>query len=272
MRYRTTIASQVFQFDDLKQVMAFASPARSGDYLAGIGAATAQQRMAARHVLADTPLKQFLTEALIPYEDDNITRLIIDGHDTAAFATVAHLTVGDFRNWLLSDHASNAALSALAPGLTPEMVAAASKLMRNQDLIAVARKCSVVTRFRDTIGLPGRLSVRLQPNHPTDDLRGVAASTLDGLLMGAGDAVIGINSRDLETLVIDPAVTTRLMALIPPDRIAIAESGVSTRLDVERVASLGADAVLVGSSISAAPDPTAAVAALTGVTRGRRGG
>jgi len=193
MRYRTTIASQVFEFDDLKQVMAMASPARSGDYLAGVGAATAQQRMAARHVLADTPLKQFLTEALVPYEDDNITRLIIDSHDGEAFAPVAHLTVGDFRNWLLSEKATTATLTALAPGLTPEMVAAVSKLMRNQDLVSVAKKCSVVTRFRNTIGLPGHLAVRLQPNHPTDDLRGVAASTLDGLLYGAGDAVIGLN-------------------------------------------------------------------------------
>ena len=193
MRYRTTIDSQAFSFEDLKQVMAAASPARSGDYLAEIGAATAQQRMAARHVLAETPLKQFLTEALVPYEEDNITRLIIDGHDAEAFGPVAHLTVGDFRNWLLSEQADTQALAALAPGLTPEMAAAVSKLMRNQDLVAVARKCSVVTRFRDTIGLPGHLSVRLQPNHPTDDLRGIAASTLDGLLMGAGDAVIGIN-------------------------------------------------------------------------------
>ncbi len=193
MRYRTTIAGQVFDFDDLKQVMACASPARSGDYLAGIGAATAQQRMAARHVLADTPLRRFLDEALIPYEDDNITRLILDSHDAVAFAPVAHRTVGDFRDWLLSDHADTAALTALAPGLTPEMVAAVSKLMRNQDLIAVARKCSVVTRFRNTLGLPGRLAVRLQPNHPTDDPRGVAASTLDGLMYGAGDAVIGLN-------------------------------------------------------------------------------
>ncbi|WP_315832335.1 ethanolamine ammonia-lyase subunit EutB [Bradyrhizobium prioriisuperbiae] len=193
MRYRTAIESQLFVFDDLKQVMAFASPARSGDYLAGIGAATAQERMAARHVLAETPLKQFLVEALIPYEDDNITRLIIDEHDAAAFAQVSHLTVGDFRNWLLSDKATTEALAALAPGLTPEMVAAVSKLMRNQDLVAVARKCRVVTRFRNTIGLPGHLAVRLQPNHPTDDLRGVAASTLDGLLMGSGDAVIGLN-------------------------------------------------------------------------------
>lgn len=193
MLYRTTIDHQVFAFDDLRQVMAFASPARSGDYLAGIGAATAQRRMAARHVLADTPLKQFLTEALVPYERDNITRLIIDSHDAQAFAPVSHLTVGDFRNWLLSDAATTATLTALAPGLTPEMVAAVSKLMRNQDLVSVAKKCCVVTRFRDTIGLPGHLAVRLQPNHPTDDLRGVAASTLDGLLYGAGDAVIGLN-------------------------------------------------------------------------------
>ena len=193
MRYSTTIEGQVFTFDDLKQVMAFASPARSGDYLAGVGAATSQQRMAARYVLADTPLKQFLNEALIPYETDNITRLIIDSHDAAAFAPVSHLTVGDFRNWLLSEQATTAKLGALAPGLTPEMVAAVSKLMRNQDLVSVARKCSVITRFRDTVGLPGHLSVRLQPNHPTDDLRGVAASTLDGLLYGAGDAVIGLN-------------------------------------------------------------------------------
>ncbi|MEB0111958.1 ethanolamine ammonia-lyase subunit EutB [Variovorax sp. RTB1] len=193
MRYSTTIEGQVFTFDDLKQVMAFASPARSGDYLAGIGAATSQQRMAARYVLADTPLKQFLNEALVPYETDNITRLIFDSHDVAAFAPVSHLTVGDFRNWLLSEQATTVTLTALAPGLTPEMVAAVSKLMRNQDLVSVAKKCSVVTRFRDTVGLPGHLSVRLQPNHPTDDLRGVAASTLDGLLYGAGDAVIGLN-------------------------------------------------------------------------------
>ena len=193
MRYRTAIDSQTFSFADLRQVMACASPARSGDYLAGIGAATAQQRMAARHVLAETPLRQFLTEALVPYEEDNVTRLIIDGHDEAAFAPVRHLAVGDFRNWLLSEQATPEALASLAAGITPEMAAAVSKLMRNQDLIAVARKCSVVTRFRDTLGLPGHLSVRLQPNHPADDVRGVAASTLDGLLMGSGDAVIGLN-------------------------------------------------------------------------------
>ncbi len=193
MPYRTTVASQAFQFTDLRHLLAAASPARSGDYLAGLGAESAQQRMAARHALADLPLRRFLEEAVVPYEDDAITRLIIDGHDAAAFAPVAHLTVGDFRNWLLSEQADAATLSALAPGLTPEMVAAVSKLMRNQDLVAVARKCRVVTRFRDTIGLPGHLAVRLQPNHPTDDPRGIAASVLDGLMYGAGDAVIGIN-------------------------------------------------------------------------------
>lgn len=202
MRYTARVASESFEFDDLRQVMAMASPPRSGDELAGVAAGSAQQRMAARYVLADVPLKQFLSEALVPYESDNITRLIIDTHDAAAFAPVAHLTVGGFRDWLLSEAATTDVLTALAAGLTPEMVAAVSKLMRNQDLIAVARKCRVVTRFRNTLGLPGRIAVRLQPNHPTDDLRGIAASMLDGLLMGAGDAVIGVNpvSDNLGTL------------------------------------------------------------------------
>ena len=193
MRYRTTLDAHVFAFDDLRQVMACASPARSGDTLAGIAADSARQRMAARYVLADLPLKVFLQEALVPYEDDDITRLILDTHDAAAFAAVAHLTVGGFRDWLLGPAATPAALAALAPGITPEMAAAVSKLMRNQDLVAVARKCRVTTRFRNTLGLPGRLAVRLQPNHPTDDLRGIAASVLDGLMYGAGDAVIGVN-------------------------------------------------------------------------------
>ncbi len=202
MAYHTTLGGQGFEFADLRQVMACASAARSGDYLAGLGASSALQRMAARYVLADLPLKVFLSEALIPYETDNVTRLIIDGHNAQAFAKVAHLTVGDFRNWLLSDAATPAVLAALATGLTPEMVAAVSKLMRTQDLILVARKCQVITRFRNTLGLTGHLAVRLQPNHPTDDLRGVAASVLDGLMLGAGDAVIGINpvSDSLATL------------------------------------------------------------------------
>jgi ethanolamine ammonia-lyase large subunit len=191
--YVTNFGGETHRFDDLKAVLACASARRSGDELAGLAAESDAQRVAARAVLADLPLKIFLEEPLIPYETDEVTRLIFDSHDAAAFAPVAHYTVGGFRDWLLSYDADTAALTRIAPGLTPEMVAAVSKLMRNQDLIAVSRKCSVVTKFRNTVGLPGRLSTRLQPNHPTDDLRGIAASTLDGLLYGTGDAVIGIN-------------------------------------------------------------------------------
>ncbi|GAB3121998.1 ethanolamine ammonia-lyase subunit EutB [Novispirillum itersonii] len=180
-------------FDSLSTVMACASPRRSGDELAGLAAATDTRRVAARMVLADLPLKIFLDQPLIPYETDEVTRLICDTHDAAAFAPVASLTVGEFRDWLLSYAATAQALRALAPGLTPEMVAAVSKLMRNADLMAVAAKCRVVTAFRTTVGLDGCLSSRLQPNHPTDDPLGIAASTLDGLLFGIGDAVIGIN-------------------------------------------------------------------------------
>ena len=191
--YKTTLAHRSYQFADLRSLMAKATPARSGDYLAGIGAESAEERMAARMALADLPLTTFLNEALIPYEQDEVTRLILDTHDAAAFAPLRHLTVGDFRNWLLSEAADCMTLARVAPGITPEMAAAVSKLMRNQDLILVARKCQVITRFRNTIGLPGHISVRLQPNHPTDDWQGIAASMLDGLLYGAGDAVVGIN-------------------------------------------------------------------------------
>lgn len=191
--YRTHLSHHSYQFPDLRTLMAKATPARSGDYLAGVAAGSAEERMAARMALADLPLKTFLNEALIPYEQDEVTRLIMDNHDSAAFAPISHLTVGDFRNWLLSEAANSQTLARVAPGITPEMAAAVSKLMRNQDLILVARKCRVVTAFRNTIGLPGRLSVRLQPNHPTDDPQGIAAAMLDGLLYGAGDAVVGIN-------------------------------------------------------------------------------
>lgn len=191
--YQITIGPRRYPFADLKTLLARASPLRSGDLLAGVAAASAEERVAARYCLADVPLRDFLQHAIIPYEEDEVTRLIIDSHDAAAFATVAHLTVGGFRDWLLSDAANPATLAALSPGLTPEMVAAVSKLMRNQDLILVARKCRVVTAFRNTQGLPGHMGVRLQPNHPTDDARGIAAAMLDGLLYGAGDAVIGIN-------------------------------------------------------------------------------
>ncbi len=193
MTYARAVAGTTYAFEGLGDVMAKASPLRSGDVLAGVAATSAQQNVAAKMVLADTPLKAFLSEALVPYETDEVTRLILDSHDPAAFAPVASLTVGGFRDWLLSERATPAALSRLAPGLTPEMVAAVSKIMRNQDLILAASKCRVTTRFRNTIGLPGTMAVRLQPNHPTDDPAGITASMLDGLLYGCGDAVIGIN-------------------------------------------------------------------------------
>ena len=192
-RFRHSVGSASYVFRDLKEVMAKASPARSGDLLAGVAASSAEERAIAQMALANLPLKIFLEEPLVPYEEDEVTRLILDGHDRAAFAPIAHLTVGDFRNWLLADDTDSTVLAAVAPGVTPEMAAAVCKIMRNQDLILVAKKCRVVTAFRNTIGLPGRLSTRLQPNHPTDDASGIAASMLDGLMYGNGDAVIGIN-------------------------------------------------------------------------------
>ncbi|MCF8007990.1 MAG: ethanolamine ammonia-lyase subunit EutB [Methylovulum sp.] len=191
--YKTYLANVSYEFKTLRNLLAKASPPRSGDFLAGVAASNHRERVAAQWVLADVPLKQFLTEALVPYEHDEVTRLILDDHNASAFAPISHLTVGDFRNWLLSPHANTQALSALAPGLTPEMVAATSKLMRIQDLILVAKKCQVLTRFRNTLGLNNRLSTRLQPNHPTDHPQGITASIIDGLMYGCGDAVIGIN-------------------------------------------------------------------------------
>ena len=191
--FQHSVGGQTWRFADLKELLAKATPARSGDVLAGVAAGSDVERVAAQMALAEVPLKHFLSEAVIPYEADEVTRLILDSHDAQAFAPVAHLTVGGFRDWLLGPAADETSLAALAPGLTPEMVAAVSKIMRIQDLILVAQKVRVVTRFRNTIGLRGRLSTRLQPNHPTDDPAGIAASVLDGLLYGNGDAVIGIN-------------------------------------------------------------------------------
>ena len=193
MAFASTIGATTWRFDSLAELMAKASPPRSGDALAGIAATSAQENVAAKQALADVPLKTFLNQALVPYEIDEVTRLILDGQDATAFAPVASLTVGEFRDWLLSEAATPTALARLAPGLIPEMAAAVSKIMRNQDLILAASKCRVATRFRNTIGLPGTMAVRLQPNHPTDDPAGVTASILDGLLYGCGDAVIGIN-------------------------------------------------------------------------------
>jgi len=191
--YRYTLGQEIFKFKNLADLMAKATPARSGDQLAGVAAQTEKQRAVAQMCLADIPLKHFLNEVLVPYEEDEITRLIIDEHSQDSFQFISHLTIGDFRNFLLSDECTKDVLSGIRQGLTPEMVAAVSKIMRNQDLILVANKCEVVTQFRNTIGLKGHFSTRLQPNHPTDNMTGIAASILDGLLYANGDAVIGIN-------------------------------------------------------------------------------
>jgi len=191
--YSHTVGAVSYQFADLKTLLARATPARSGDELAGLAAGSAEERVAAQMALSELPLKTFLAEPVVPYESDEVTRLILDGRDSRAFEPVSHLTVGDFRDWLLSEPATGEVLRALAPGLVPEMAAAVSKIMRLQDLVTVASKIRVVTHFRDTLGLAGRLSARLQPNHPTDDPKGIAASIVDGLSYGSGDAVIGIN-------------------------------------------------------------------------------
>lgn len=209
MAYRFDTAGRRFHFADLKELLAKATPERSGDVLAGVAAGDEEERAAAQLALADLPLRTFLSQTVIPYEDDEVTRLIQDTHDAQAFQPVAHMTLGDLRDWLLSDAADAQSLAALAPGLTPEMVAGVAKLCRNQDLVLIARKCSVVTRFRNTIGLAGRLSTRLQPNHPTDDPTGIAASILDGLMYGSGDATIGINPATDSI----PAVSNLVMML-----------------------------------------------------------
>jgi len=193
MAYTVTFGGRTHSFGDLKTLMAKATPLRSGDALAGLAAENEEERALARMALAEVPLARFLEELLIPYEQDDVTRLIVDSHDRQVFAAIGGLTVGEFREWLLDPETSTELLARAAPGITPEMAAAVSKLMRNQDLILAAKKCRVVTKFRNTLGLPGRLSVRLQPNHPTDDVRGIAASMLEGLLYGCGDAVIGVN-------------------------------------------------------------------------------
>ncbi len=234
--YSTTLGATRHVFPDLATLMARASPLRSGDVLAGLAAASGEERVAAQYALADLPLTEFLSQTVIPYEVDDVTRLILDTHDRAAFAAVSHLTVGGLRDWLLSDSATPAALAALAPGLTPEMVAALAKISRLQDLMVIAAKCGVVTQFRSTVGLPGRLSVRLQPNHPSDDPAGIAASILDGLLLGAGDAVIGINpatdSPERTHTLLSMLEEARVKLAIPTQSCVLAH--VTTTLDLVR--------------------------------------
>ena len=214
MAYQFTLGKQNYLFDDLKSVLAKASPLRSGDALAGLAAASNTERIAAQYVLSELPLKVFLNEAVVPYELDEVTRLIIDTHDVKAFDNISHFTVGDLRDWLLENTTSGQNILEVSKALTPEMVAAVCKLMRNQDLIAVTSKIQVITRFRNTVGLKGHVSVRLQPNHPTDDMKGILASTIDGLLYGCGDAVIGINPATDS-----PSVTINLLKMLDDVRL-----------------------------------------------------
>jgi ethanolamine ammonia-lyase large subunit len=209
MQFRHAIRGTTYLFNSVRDLLAKGSPLRSGDQLARIAAASQEERVAARFALADLPLSTLLTETLVPYEDDEVTRLILDTHDAKAFAAISSFTVGQFRDWLLSPEATTESLSALAPGILPEMAAAVSKLMQVQDLISVAQKIRVVTKFRTTVGLAGRLSTRLQPNHPTDDPAGIAASIVDGLSLGSGDAVIGINPATD-----NPATVVTLLRLV----------------------------------------------------------
>jgi ethanolamine ammonia-lyase large subunit len=247
--YAHTVGSVRYHFADLRTLLAKATPARSGDSLAGLSADSAEERVAAQMALADLPLTTFLSEAIVPYEQDEVTRLVIDTHDAKAFRPVAHLTVGAFREWLLSHEVTSETLAALAPGVTPEMAAAVSKLMRSQDLVLVARKCQVITRFRNTLGLPGRLSTRLQPNHPTDDPRGIGASIIDGLLYASGDAVIGINpasdSPQTVTTLLHMVDALRQRYAIPTQSCVLAH--VTTTLEVMR---RGAPVDLVFQSIA----------------------
>ncbi len=220
MRYQQNIGNNRYSFPDLKTLLAKAGPFRSGDALAGVAASSNEERVAAQCCLADCLLTDFLDDVFVPYATDEVTRLILDTHDALAFRQISHFTVGDLRNWLLSDEANSHSLRAVSRSLTPEMVAAVSKLMRNQDLINVASRVEVVTRFRNSIGLKGHFSVRLQPNHPTDDAAGIAASMVDGLLYGCGDAVIGINPASD-----DPATTRRLLEMIDALRYRRGRSG-----------------------------------------------
>jgi ethanolamine ammonia-lyase large subunit len=214
MAYQCIIGNTNYVFKDLKTLLAKASPFRTGDALANICANSYEERVAAQMALADVPLKNFLNEVLIPYETDEITRLIIDTHDIDAFKPIQHFTVGGLRDWLLSDEANTNILTSITNALTPEMVAAVSKLMRNQDLILVAQKCEVITQFRTTLGLKGTLSTRLQPNHAADDFKGILASTIDGLLYGSGDAVIGINP-----VTDNPAIVSALVNMLEELRV-----------------------------------------------------
>ena len=193
MQLRATIRGTTYRFESVKEVLAKANPPKSGDDLAGISAESAVERVAARAVLSELTLAELRAHPVVPYEGDELTRLVEDTLDERAHAAVAHLSVGQLREWLLEPKTTGAVIRSISAGLTPEMAAAACKLMSNLDLMVAGSKCEVVVRANDTLGLAGRLSSRVQPNHPTDDVAGILFSTREGLAHGCGDAVIGVN-------------------------------------------------------------------------------
>lgn len=193
MSYHHTIRGERFVFADLRELLAKANEEKSGDRLAGIAAGTERERVAAKLALSEVPLDDILQRPLIDPDHDDVSRLILERHDATAFAPIRGLTVGQFREYLLADNVGETELRQLAPGITPELAAAVAKLMGNKDLVLVARKIRQVTRCRNTVGQRGVLAIRAQPNHPADDVKGIALAALDGLLYGCGDAVIGVN-------------------------------------------------------------------------------
>lgn len=193
MNLSTTIRGERFVFDDLRDLFARANEPKAGDQLAGIAAQSMRERAAARRVLADLSLREIVDHPVIDPTQDEVSRLIVESHDREAFAAIADFSVGQFREWLLDDSTDGEAIAAVRAGITPEVAASTARLMGNLDLMVAASKVRVVTRCRNTLGEPGVFGVRVQPNHPTDDVAGILLSAIDGLLFGSGDAVIGVN-------------------------------------------------------------------------------
>ncbi len=193
MKLSATIRGSTWSFGSVREVLAKANPPKSGDDLAGVSARDPVERVAARAVLSQLTLAELREHPVVPYEIDALTRLVEDSLDGSAFAAVKHLSVGQFREWLLDNRTTGERIRSVSPGLTPEMAAAVCKLMSNLDLLVAGQKCEVVVRCNNTLGLPGRFSSRLQPNHPTDDVQGILFSAREGLSYGCGDAVIGVN-------------------------------------------------------------------------------
>lgn len=193
MPYSQVLRNERFVFADLRELLAKSSESKSGDLLAGIAATSERERIAAKMALADVPLQAFLKQPVIDPEIDDVSRLILDHHPSEAFQLFASMTIGELREWMLQRFSQPSAYDELKNILTPEMVSALTRVLSNKELVALASKIRNITRCRNTIGLPGTLGVRIQPNHPTDNLKGIIASSMDGIMLGSGDAVIGVN-------------------------------------------------------------------------------